>query len=91
MVLLILPIFLQVATPSPALACFPDGPVEGMCADAILYKNGDLEVWSLKPAITPGVPFPAKPARVVSRLVQTYESREAAFPRKLLAARVRAR
>ncbi len=36
------------------LGCFNNGPVQGMCADALLSKAGDFEVWSLKPAATAG-------------------------------------
>ncbi len=85
--MLILPLLLlQVATPSPTFGCFNNGPVEGMCADALLSKAGDFEVWSLKPAATAGAPMPPELTRVVSRLIEGYDSHEAAFPQELLTA-----
>jgi hypothetical protein len=84
--LLILPLLLQVATPSPALGCFDQGPAEGMCADTLLSKEGAFEVWSLKPAAAAGAPIPPELEHVVSGLIQAYDSHEAAFQRELLTA-----
>ncbi len=84
--MLILPLLLQVATPLPVPGCFNNGPVEGMCVDALLSKAGNFEVWSLKPAAETGVPIPPELERVVSRLIKSYDSHEAAFPRELLTA-----
>lgn len=82
--MLILPLLLQAATPSPALRCFSDGPVEGMCGDAIIHKEGDFEVWSLKPAAAAGAPIPPELAHMMSSLIKAYDAHGAAFPRKLL-------
>lgn len=84
--MLILPLLLQAAAPPPTLGCFSQGPAEGMCGDAIVHKTGDFEIWSLKPAAAAGAPIPLEMARVVSRLIETYDSHEAAFPRELLTA-----
>lgn len=84
--MLILPLLLQVATPPPAMGCFNNGPIEGMCADALLSKAGAFEVWSLKPAAGGGAPIPPELERVVSRLIESYDSHEAAFPQELLTA-----
>jgi len=84
--LLLLSLMLQAATPPAPLGCFHDGPMEGLCADALIHKAGDIEIWSTKPGTGDGAPMSPDLTGVIARLIRAYDAHEAIFPPQLLTA-----